>query len=254
LENVSAWISADGSERHYFNGDGSYGDVCSCYSDVDDSCHKKPWFKKCHCDVYFNSVKTSDEGYLTNATHLPVVGFQYGFLTGQANVTIGKLECSGQKVVDDGSCNAIKMSGATRTGYYLTGPENETNRLKVVHCNMNLPFFDARMERDAGFVQISAPAKFVVQQDNDLSWANQNAIPYSKLVNCDGGWRCDLTNGIFTVPKTASYVFVVSGTAGKADSTISINKQTFGMPPVKLEDMKETSRGKYSLTELSNRY
>ncbi len=38
------------------------------------------------------------------------MGFTYGFLPGHGhgNVTIGKLECNGQKVVEEGSCNAMK--------------------------------------------------------------------------------------------------------------------------------------------------
>ena len=36
------------------------------------------------------------------------MGFTYGFLTGEANITIGKLECSGLRSVQDGSCEALK--------------------------------------------------------------------------------------------------------------------------------------------------
>ena len=36
-----------------------------------------------------------DVSKVTNRTLLPIKGFQYGYMRGQANVTIGKLFCKG---------------------------------------------------------------------------------------------------------------------------------------------------------------
>ena len=38
------------------------------------------------------------------------MGFTYGFLDmGQANFSVGKLECSGQAAVQTGTCNDLKL-------------------------------------------------------------------------------------------------------------------------------------------------
>ena len=50
-----------------------------------------------------------------------------------------------------------RMDGATRSGYYILNSQTEPESLRIAHCNMNLPFFDERMEKDIGKLSLAKP-------------------------------------------------------------------------------------------------
>ena len=115
-----------------------------------------------------------------------------------------------------------------------------------------MPFFDDRMEKYAGYVSIKTPGKFVVQQSTPVAWHSQDPVTFSQTIHCFF-WKCDISSGLFTVPKTTYYIFVVSGTARRTDAAISIYKKNPRVFPVKLEDLLETGAGQYSLKETIDR-
>jgi hypothetical protein len=67
------------------------------------------------------------------------------------------------------------------------------------------------------------------------------------IVNID--WEIDV-NGIFTVPKTATYSFTVSGTAGSPRAAISL-QQKIGNERKTLEMFFETTTGEDILKEIT---
>ena len=51
---------------------------------------------KCNCDQNSNSIETSDEGFLTNKEHLPVIEVSFSDTGAESEIgwhTVGPLEC-----------------------------------------------------------------------------------------------------------------------------------------------------------------
>jgi hypothetical protein len=94
---------------------------------------------------------------------------------------------------------------------------------------------------------LNKPASFIVEQSLSESWPINGLIPYSKVIT-NNDWEIDV-NGIFTVPKTATYSFTVSGTAGSPSAAISL-QQKIGNERKTLEMFFETTTGKQTLIEL----
>ena len=101
LKKLASWIDIDGNEQSDFQ--------CACA--IRGNCQQSAEERFCNCDATPPVLEwLSDVGKITNRTLLPITGFKYGFLRGNASITIGSLFCKG--VVDvgpnAGSCNAIK--------------------------------------------------------------------------------------------------------------------------------------------------
>lgn len=90
----------------------------------------------------------------------------------------------------------------------------------------------------------------------DFEYWTQTPLTYSDMTACYL-WSCDISSGSFTVPKSATYSFTISGTVSERDAALSLKKTasvgTTPSPPVKLEDLFEKSSGReYSLGEHPN--
>jgi len=89
-----AWVARDGEIMNYWGGSNRRG-YCAC--GVTGTCLGNS-NHKCNCDVNDNKKITSDEGYLTDKTKLPVIRLLFGDANGgseQGWHTLGKLQCSG---------------------------------------------------------------------------------------------------------------------------------------------------------------
>ena len=89
------------------------------------------------------------------------------------------------------------------------------------------------------------PARFVVEQRVSKTWNAGNTLTFSQpvIINL---WKMDLTTGIFRVPKTATYIFILSGTTGTSSesNTVSLNLK-IGQENVMLENIQEHSYRAY---------
>jgi hypothetical protein len=114
-----SWVNSRGEEEVYFFGSHSGSHVCAC--SVGQTCSDSDVGKTCNCDAS-NPQWESDAGALTDQAALPVTAFVYGkleFDAQMANVTIGRLVCSGSNEFDAAaSCNDLWLAGETRSGYY----------------------------------------------------------------------------------------------------------------------------------------
>jgi hypothetical protein len=139
------------------------------------------------------------------------------------------------------------MEGATRSGYYILDSDNVDNKnLKIARCDMNLPYFDESMETEVGQISVEAPARFVVEQTTVKTWAVNSRLTFSNVLKNDL-WTIDATNGLFVVPKTATYVFVLSGTALNKDAAISMEIKSG--ETTTSEQIYETSSGNFDIQE-----
>eukprot|EP00092_Neocalanus_flemingeri_P069208 GFUD01084754.1.p1 GENE.GFUD01084754.1~~GFUD01084754.1.p1 ORF type:complete len:347 (+),score=69.45 GFUD01084754.1:50-1042(+) len=138
------WTGKDGSKKFYIDGDDEDRAVCGCHATS--SCLQSMFNSTCNCDAVFLPLWSSDEGKLSNKESLPVRTFVYGgFISSQqeANITVGKLRCSGSRKSKEDksistSCSSLKQDGATRDGFYLTKEESEKS-IEASYCQMSKP-------------------------------------------------------------------------------------------------------------------
>merc|ERR1719233_2304882 len=138
------WTDKDGSKKFYIDGDNEDLAVCGCHATS--SCSLSLFNSTCNCNAVFLPLWSSDEGRVTNKDSLPVRSFVYGdFVNEQqeANITVGKLKCSGSKITaenTDGStsCSSLKQGGASQDMYYITKQRSD-QELSVSYCKMSNP-------------------------------------------------------------------------------------------------------------------
>jgi len=136
------WTDKDGSKNFYIDGDDKDSPVCGCHATS--SCYQSMFNSSCNCDAVFLPLWSSDQGKLTNKESLPVRSFVYsGFISKQqeANITVGKLKCSGsnrntEKTSITATCSSLKQGGATRDAYYLTKDKPDES-IKASYCQMS---------------------------------------------------------------------------------------------------------------------
>jgi hypothetical protein len=102
------------------------------------------------------------------------------------------------------------------------------------------------METEVGQISVEAPARFVVEQSTVNAWSVNSQLTFSNVLKNDL-WTIDATNGLFVVPKTATYVFVLSGTALNTDAAISMEIKSGEITTS--EQIYETSSGEFDLQE-----
>ena len=89
------WQDQNGDNQIFYNGNHPGEHICSC-GDTN-SCVDSTIGLQCNCDSN-NPTWDSDVGYITSKDLLPIAAFNYGpleFEIEKANVTIGRLTCSG---------------------------------------------------------------------------------------------------------------------------------------------------------------
>ena len=103
------------------------------------------------------------------------------------------------------------------------------------------------MERSVGEIRTAKPARFVVEQRVQKTWSSHTTVTFSAAVVADL-WKISISTGIFKAPKTATFVFALSGTAGKLNAVISMYlKNSSGT--FKTETFLETVPGRFKLSE-----
>ena len=104
------------------------------------------------------------------------------------------------------------------------------------------------METPAGEIRTKQPARFIVEQRDQISWHSGLPVTFSEAPIVADLWKIDPSTGLFTVPRTSTYIFVLSGTAGKPDASLGLYS-TNSSGNVMLENLAETSAGSYELSE-----
>jgi len=149
------WTGKDGSKKFYIDGDNEDLAVCGCHATS--SCLQSMFNSTCNCDAAFLPLWSSDEGRVTNKDSLPVRSFVYGgFISKQqeANITVGKLKCSGSKVTTENtdgstSCSSLKQGGASQDMFYITKEESD-QVLSASYCKMSNPgYSDEELQRES---------------------------------------------------------------------------------------------------------
>ena len=104
------------------------------------------------------------------------------------------------------------------------------------------------METPSGEIRTKQPARFIVEQRDQISWHSGLPVTFSEAPIVADLWKIDPSTGLFTVPRTSTYIFVLSGTAGKPDASLGLYS-TNSSGNVLLENLPETSAGSYELSE-----
>ena len=104
------------------------------------------------------------------------------------------------------------------------------------------------METPAGEIRTKQPARFIVEQRDQKSWHSGLPVTFSEAPIVADLWKIDPSTGLFTVPRTSTYIFVLSGTAGKPDASLGLYS-TNSSGNVLLENLPETSAGNFELSE-----
>jgi len=150
------WTGKDGSKKFYIDGDNEDLAVCGCHATS--SCLQSLFNSTCNCDAAFLPLWSSDEGRVTNKDSLPVRSFVYGgFISKQqeANITVGKLKCSGTKISTENtdgstSCSSLKQGGASQDMYYITNKQDSDQELSVSYCKMSNPgYTEEELQRES---------------------------------------------------------------------------------------------------------
>ena len=82
-------------------------------------------------------------------------------------------------------------------------------------------------------------ARFLVTQGSSNSWTYQSVIKFSEI-NSANLWDIDLRSGIFTVQKTATYMFALSGTKGSSTTVVGLYLKTRS-GPIRREKYQENT-------------
>jgi hypothetical protein len=86
-------------------------------------------------------------------------------------------------------------------------------------------------------------ARFVVEQDVEIRWPAGANVTFAEVIHSNG-WDIDISTGVFSPMRNGTYLFVLSGTALKTDSKLSMITKSG-----KMEDIFESEAGLFNLTE-----
>ena len=151
---------------------------------------------------------------------MPIQSFSYGPLIydlERANVTIGRLTCSGmtKSETDSVSCNSLKLDGIVNSGIYALQDEYQAPRLG--YCDMSSGGYFADLERPIGFVEaFKDPGRIIFsvfrESGNDINEGSY--ITFDTIVENTGN-HIDISTGIFTCPYDGLYQFSFSALSGE---------------------------------------
>jgi hypothetical protein len=89
-------------------------------------------------------------------------------------------------------------------------------------------------------------ARFVVEQNMEILWSAGANVTYSAVLH-DNGWDLDISTGVFSPLTNGTFVFVLSGTALKTDSELSMITKSGEI--VTTEEIFQTTAGVCNLKE-----
>ena len=139
-----------------------------------------------------------------------------------------------------------RMNGETQSGYTIQ--DNDASYLSIAKCKMDLPYFDEDMEEHVGTIAIKKPARFVVEENGDISWSVGAAVTFSNVID-NNDWNISMSTGIFSPRASGTFMFVVDGTVLKTDAMLAMTVKS-GLTTT-TEYLYETSTGIFDLTESS---
>ncbi|XP_046632041.1 contactin-associated protein-like 2 isoform X2 [Daphnia pulicaria] len=211
----SWWNDRNGNEQYYWHGNDNSTHMCSCgiaKMCVDPS-------KNCNCDAIV-PVDLVDEGEITAKESLPITRLNFGRTIPAASSgihTLGKLKCSGQKLVDGmpTSCVELWQIGHVLNGLYLI---KGASQVETVYCDFSKASTDAGFETWIGFADVkSSSVYFDVQRNTTFSTIN-SVIPY-EITRTNVGNAMNPSTGIFIAPRPGKYFFDYSGIADVTQGT-----------------------------------
>ena len=86
INTVSSWVDGTGQQQSQVE--------CECSKQ--ENCHPSAEYNVCNCDTQPSYPGwLQDTVKITDKAKLPITGYNYGYLRGEAKVTIGKLFCQG---------------------------------------------------------------------------------------------------------------------------------------------------------------
>ena len=228
------WTDRHGNPQFFFNGNNPGTHVCQCGEEQ--SCVDSTLDLVCNCDSK-SPTWYSDNGRITAKDLLPIESFHYGpleFDLERANVTIGRLTCTGEPPTPFGlqkitllfifpgsvqapaqtvTCNSWKLQGSVSSGIYILQDENQAPRLGF--CDMTIEgYLDAALEQSIGFEIEVFPdpgrIMFSAHKDNPSQIEFTGDLVYNHEVE-NVGQHLDLETGIFKSPMDGSFQFTFSG-------------------------------------------
>ncbi|XP_046640282.1 uncharacterized protein LOC124323313 [Daphnia pulicaria] len=211
----SWWNDRNGNEQYYWNGSDNSTHMCSC--GISKTCADPN--ENCNCDAAV-PVNLIDEGEITSKESLPITRLNFGRTTPEASSgihTLGKLKCSGQKLVDGmpTSCVELWQIGHVLNGLYLI---KGASQVETVYCDFSKTSTDAGFETWIGFADVkSSSAYFYVQRNTVYSTIN-SVIPF-EITRTNVGNAINPSTGIFIAPRPGKYFFGFSGVADVTQGT-----------------------------------
>ena len=206
-----------GKPQSFFHGDHeSHEHLCQCAET--DSCLSPAGEIRYQCNCDANEPEfSSDAGVITAMDKLPITQFSYGplqFGLQRANVTIGRLLCSGKKGLSPAevTCESLKRAGFVQPGLYnLQKAEEKESRLSFCYMDSESGYDNPNLETKLGYSKIQSTAEGVLFNvykimPGESGGTYQGILTYTNIVSNFGGGM-DIESGIFTVPLDGFYNF-----------------------------------------------
>ena len=239
------WTDKDGNAQAFFNGNNPGLHTCKCGEDQ--SCLDP--LLACNCDAK-SPVWALDSGRITAKDLLPIQSFSYGPLIydlERANVTIGRLICSGttKPGTDSVSCNSLKLDGIVNSGIYALQDENQAPRLG--YCDMSSGGYLNDLERSIGFIEaFKDPGRIFFSVFTESDSTAGSFISFDGFVENTGNYM-DIGTGIFTCPFDGLYEFSFSATSRNHGYTL-VDVQINGKREFDIYTYEEGNRSLLSYT------
>ncbi|XP_046461360.1 uncharacterized protein LOC124207781 isoform X2 [Daphnia pulex] len=210
------WNDVDGEIQTFWSGSDATVHTCQC--GIDDYCVRPDL--ECNCDANV-AVPLSDNGKITLKNVLPVTKLNFGrTIHNGGSHTLGKLICSGKSIspVYPRSCADLWRIGYTLNGLY---PIQGDKHVEFVHCDFTLGQNVA--QNRIGYVDVkSEPVQFYVQSSTSISVPNKDSPIIFNVTVLNEGGAMDISTGIFTAPKSGTYLFDFSGVSEPSTGVFSV--------------------------------
>ncbi|XP_046446696.1 uncharacterized protein LOC124195999 [Daphnia pulex] len=220
----SWWNDKNGQAQYYWSGNNNATHTCQC--GIENSCVDSN--VKCNCDSYAPS-NLSDSGEITKKEDLPVSRLNFGRTSPEASSgihTLGKLKCSGQRVVNGmpTSCTELWQIGHVLSGLYLI---RGVSQVETVYCDFSKLPTSQGFQTWIGFTDVkSSPVFFYVQRNTDYLTAN-SVVPF-EVTKLNLGNAMNTATGTFVAPRSGKYFFALSGISNSVDTYTYVRLQLNG--------------------------